>query len=165
MNSINKDKDGREYEKLNQYVTFSIGRGTYGIDTGKVREIVGMTEIVEVPNTLPFMKGVIDLRGIVVPLIDIRIRFNMDVVDYNKNTVIIIVEIEDRLNGIIVDSVSDVMEMSLADIQNTPQFSEDIERKAVSGIGKKGDELIVILNVDSILSVEEMKTIDEVIGV
>jgi len=162
MKSVNKGS--LEFEKPNQYVTFYIGKGIYGIETKKIREITSMTEIIKVPNTLPFMKGVIDLRGTVVPLVDIRIRFNMDIIDYGKDTVIIIIEIEDRLAGIIVDSVSDVIEMSLADIQNIPQFNADIDRDSVSGIGKKGDDLIVVLDVASILSVEEMKTIDDVIS-
>jgi len=142
-----------------QYVTFSIGEEMYGVDVIRAQEVLNMISITHVPNTMPFMKGVIDLRGKIVPLIDMRIKFRLDEKEYDQNTVIIIVEVRGLLVGLIVDSVSDVINMTVDDIQNTPHFSVEIDKDAVIGISRHSDKLVIILDVDKILTVAELDSI------
>ncbi|HPV42161.1 MAG TPA: chemotaxis protein CheW [Spirochaetota bacterium] len=144
-----------------QYVTFYIKNEIYGVPVMKVQEIIGMTKITAMPNSLPFMKGVIDLRGAVVPVIDLRLKFEMEQAEYNNFTVIIIVEVKDRLVGMIVDSVSDVLSIPVHSIQETPSFSAKINTEYMQGIGQKDDTLVIILDVDRILTTAEFEIINE----
>ena len=146
-----------------QCVTFLIGKETYGVDVMQAKEIMYLMEITEVPNTSPFMKGVIDLRGLIVPLVDTRIKFKLEPKEYNEDTVIIILELKDRLIGIIVDSVSDVLSLSTDEIQDPEHFSNEIENDYVSGIAKIDEKLIIILDVNKIFSMEELNkmTVDD----
>ena len=146
-----------------QCVTFLVGNEIYGVDVMQAKEILYLIEITEVPNTLPFMKGVIDLRGLIVPLVDTRIKFNLEPREYNEDTVIIILELKNRLIGIIVDSVSDVLNISTDEIQDPEHFSNEIENDYVCGIVKIEDKLIIILDVNKIFSKEELHkmTVDE----
>ncbi|MBP7735241.1 MAG: chemotaxis protein CheW [Spirochaetes bacterium] len=144
-----------------QYVTFFIKNEIYGVPVMKVQEIIGMTRITSMPNTLPFMKGVIDLRGAVVPVIDLRLKFDMEQAEYNNFTVIIIVEVKDRLVGMIVDSVSDVLSIPVKSIQETPSFSAKINTEYMQGIGQRDDTLVIILDVDKILTSAEFEIINE----
>ncbi len=147
-------------EEESQFVTFMIGGETYGVAVLKVQEIIGMTQITHVPNTMVFMKGVINLRGSVVPVVDMRIKFGMEERSYDAFTVIIIVEVRERMIGMIVDSVSDVIGIPVKSIQDTPHFSARIETDFISGIGQVEDKLVIILDVDRILSSEEMSEMD-----
>lgn len=144
-----------------QYVTFYIRNEIYGVPVMKVQEIIGMTKITAMPNSLPFMKGVIDLRGAVVPVIDMRIKFELEKAEYNNFTVIIIVEVKDRLVGMIVDSVADVLSIPVKSIQETPSFSAKINTDYMHGIGQKDDLLVIILDVDRILTSAEFEMINE----
>lgn len=162
-----KDTEGRTLRKEevivkeeHQHVTFLIGNETYGVGVEKVKEIIGMTDITHVPNTAYFMEGVINLRGSVVPVVDMRKKFNMQVRAYDSFTVIIIVEVKDRLIGMIVDSVSDVVNIPVSTIQSTPHFTAEIKTDFIKGIGQINDTLIIILDIDLILSEEEIKSIE-----
>jgi purine-binding chemotaxis protein CheW len=154
----NSVKEG-DHEELQQFVTFSIGSEIYGVDVLNVHEIIGITDITYVPNSLPFMKGVINLRGNVVPVVDLRIKFRMEEREYDQTTVIIIVEVKHRSIGMIVDAVSDVIDISVTSIQDTPHFSASIETDYIKNIGRKDDQLVIILEVDKILTMEELETI------
>lgn len=143
-----------------QYVTFVIGEENYGVDVLKVQEIIGMTQITHVPNTMNYMKGVINLRGAVVPVVDTRVKFNMEEKEYDAFTVIIIVEVKTRSIGIIVDSVSDVVSIPISGIQDTPHFSAKIETDFISGIGQIEEKLIIILDMDRILSKVDVDKMD-----
>lgn len=147
-------------DEVKQHVTFVIGEETYGVEVLRVQEIIGMTQITHVPNSMAFMKGVINLRGSVVPVVDMRLKFAMEERPYDVFTVIIIVEVRDRMIGMIVDSVSDVVSIPIKSIQDTPHFSARIETDFISGIGQVDDKLVIILDVDRILSADEMKEID-----
>ena len=149
-----------EHAEEEQHVTFLIGEETYGVGVLKVQEIIGMTDITHVPNTVHFMEGVINLRGSVVPVVDMRKKFRMKEREYDKYTVIIIVEVKERLIGMIVDSVSDVVNIPVSCIQSTPHFTAKIETDFIKGIGQIDNNLIIILDVDSILSEDELKNID-----
>ncbi len=144
----------------NQYVTFMIEDEVYGVDVQKVHEIIGMTRITKVPNSMIFMKGMIDLRGRVVPVVDMRLKFNMEEKEYNEMTVILIVEVMSKLIGMVVDTVSDVIGLKEEDIQETPHFSTKIDTDYIRGIGRSDDKLIIILDVDRILTSEELEKIE-----
>ncbi|HDP79503.1 MAG TPA: purine-binding chemotaxis protein CheW [Spirochaetes bacterium] len=144
-----------------QHVTFMIGSETYGVEVLQVQEIIGMTGITHVPNTRDFMKGVINLRGMVVPVIDMRIKFTMPEKEYDSFTVIIIVEVSGRMVGMIVDSVSDVISIPVKGIQDTPHFSSRIETDFIKGIGQVEENLVIILDINKILTDEEIHEIDE----
>jgi len=152
---------GTDSDHSAQYVTFIIGEETYGVEVLKVHEIIGMTKITCIPNTMHFMKGMINLREFVVPVVDMRLKFGMQEKEYDNNTVILIVELKDKLVGMIVDSVSEVIELPIKSIQETPQFSTSIETNYIEGIGKREEELIIILDVDRILSSEELDEISQ----
>ncbi len=155
-NLLYKGIDGDKSANTSQYVTFSIGDEFYGVNATKVHEIIGMTKITHVPNSMNYMKGIINLRGSVVPVVDMRLKFVMEEIAYSEQTIIIIVEIKGRLFGMIVDSVSDVIAISENSIQDTPHFSTKIETDFISGIGNKNDQLIIMLDVDRILTNEEI---------
>lgn len=157
---MQKEKEMNTVE-IKQYVTFIIGEETYGVNVLSVQDIIGMTQITPVPNTLTFMKGVINLRGAVVPVIDLRKKFNMVNRDYDSFTVIIIVEVKDVKIGMIVDSVADVVGLPVTSIQDTPHFSSKIETNFIEGIGQLENNLIIILNVEKILSVDELDTLEK----
>jgi purine-binding chemotaxis protein CheW len=151
----------KEDYKLNrQYVTFSIKDEMFGIDVRRAQEVMNLPVITKVPNTMTFMKGVIDLRGKIIPLIDMRIKFRIEEKAYDQKTVIIIIDVKRVVCGIIVDSVSDVVDMSLNDVQHTPHFAMDIDRDSVFGIGKIGEELVIVLDVDKLLTDEELLLIE-----
>jgi len=144
-----------------QHVTFLIGEETYGVEVLKVQEIIGMTQITHVPNTMTYMKGVINLRGSVVAVVDMRLKFAMQERDYDSFTVIIIVEVRDRMIGMIVDAVSDVVSIPVKGIQDTPHFSARIETDFIKGIGQVDDKLVIILDVDKILTSDELNEIEK----
>ena len=146
----------------NKFVTFSIGEEVYGVDVKKVQEIIGMTQITHVPNTISFIKGVINLRGAVVPVIDMRLKFKMSSRDYDAFTVIIIVEVKERLIGMIVDTVADVADIPLETIQDTPHFTSKIETHFIRGIGKTESGLVIILDVESILTADEVVSLETI---
>ncbi|MGL4370628.1 MAG: chemotaxis protein CheW [Spirochaetota bacterium] len=147
-------------DDTNQFVTFSIGNEFYGVEVLRVQEIIGMTQVTHVPNAVSFMKGVINLRGAVVPVIDLRIKFHMNEKEYDAFTVIIIVEVSGKLVGMIVDTVSDVANIPLSAIQDTPHFTAQISTDFIKGIGQLEDKLVIILDVEKILTADEMKIVE-----
>ena len=156
INQQNKQTAKVEDVSSRQYVTFSIKDELYGIDVRRAQEVMNIPQITRVPNTMPFMKGVIDLRGKIIPLIDMRIKFKIEEKPYDNKTVIIIIDVKRVICGVIVDSVSDVANMSLNDVQHTPHFASEVDKDAVYGIGKIGDKLVIVLDVDKLLSDDEL---------
>ncbi|MCX8123260.1 MAG: chemotaxis protein CheW [Spirochaetes bacterium] len=159
MNIENTTIEKADTAMAEQFVTFVIGNETYGIEVLKVQEIIGMTHITHVPNTLPFMKGVINLRGSVVPVIDMRKKIGMEEMEYNAFTVIIITEVKGKLIGMIVDSVQDVVTIPVNKIQDTIHFTAHISTDYIKGIGQIDDNLVIILDVDKLLTSEELANI------
>jgi len=156
LNQQNKQTVKKEDLSNRQYVTFSIKDELYGIDVRRAQEVMNIPPITKVPGTMPFMKGVIDLRGKIIPLIDMRIKFKIEEKAYDQKTVIIIIDVKKIICGIIVDSVSDVINMSINDVQHTPHFASEIDKDSVFGIGKIGEKLVIVLDVDKILTDEEL---------
>lgn len=136
----------------NQFLTFCLGDELYGIDIHRVKEIKGYTAITKIPNMPSHIKGVLNLRGTIVPIVELRTAFGMPTIDYTAFTVIILVMVRDRTLGLVVDSVSDVVRMSQKDIQGSPDFGAKVDVKFLSGIGKSGDKLVALLNIDQLLT-------------
>ena len=148
-------------EKL---LTFSLGNEGYGVSILKVKEIIGMMHITPVPQTSSFVKGVINLRGKIIPVMDLRLKFGMEEKDYNERTCIIVVEInfknEQRLLGVVVDTVSEVVNITPEQIDPPPQYSCG-DGDFITGIGKLKDRVVIIINLDKIfMSDEVMKLLE-----
>jgi purine-binding chemotaxis protein CheW len=143
-----------------QYVTFTLEGEEYGVEVLKVQEIIGYQGFTRVPSVPSFVKGVINLRGLVVPVVDLRLKFSMDEKDYDKFTVILIMEVGDRTIGAIVDSVSDVLTLDNEDVQATPDFSSGISVDFISGMGRLGDKIIIMLDIDKVLNVGDLNLQD-----
>lgn len=140
----------------NQFLTFNLGEELYGVDILRVQEIKGYTAVTKIPNTPPHIKGVLNLRGTIVPIVELRTKFGMPTIDYTAFTVIIVVVVRDKVMGLVVDAVSDVLNIDRKDIQMTPQFGARVDVSFVNGIGKSGDKLVALLDMDRLLAVEDM---------
>ncbi|OKY76283.1 MAG: chemotaxis protein CheW [Desulfobulbaceae bacterium DB1] len=138
-----------------KYLTFDLGREEYGIGILKVREIIGLMEITAVPHTPRYIKGVINLRGSVIPVLDLRLKFNMDSQEYNERTCIIVVEVQGEsgvlLVGMIVDSVSEVLNIVESEIEPPPSFGGDLETGNFLGMAKIKGRVKILLDVDEVI--------------
>jgi purine-binding chemotaxis protein CheW len=135
-----------------QFLTFNLGDELYGVDILRVQEIKGYTAVTKIPNTPPHIKGVLNLRGTIVPIVELRTKFTMPVIDYTAFTVIIVVVVRDKVMGLVVDSVSDVLTIDKQDIQPPPQFGAKVDVSFLNGIGKSSDKLVALLDMDRLLS-------------
>jgi len=149
--------------KTGKYLTFSLESEEYGIGILKVKEIIGMLPITSVPRTPKFVKGVINLRGKVIPVIDLRSKFDMKSTSYNDRTCIIVVEIDASqstvLIGIVVDTVSEVLNIKEEDIEETPAFGTKLDTRYILGMAKQEGGVKILLNIDKVLSSDEMTAI------
>ena len=138
-----------------KYLTFSLAGEEYGIGILKVREIIGMMTVTPVPQTPEFVKGVINLRGKVIPVIDLRVRFGLDAASYTERTCIIVVEIHGETGsvpmGIVVDAVSEVLNIRGADIENTPTFGVKLNTDFILGMAKTDGGVKILLDIDKVL--------------
>lgn len=146
----------------NQFLTFQLGDELYGVDILRVQEIKGYTTVTKIPNTPSYIKGVMNLRGTIVPIIELRASFGMENIDYTMLTVIVVVVVQDRIMGLVVDSVSDVLNISKKDIQAPPEFGSKVDVSCINGIAKCGDKLVVLLNIDRLLTEGEVQVADAV---
>ncbi|MBN1500054.1 MAG: purine-binding chemotaxis protein CheW [Spirochaetes bacterium] len=156
--SVNTEKKARTY------VTLSIGNELYAIDVMKVNTVSGLCEIRPVPNSKDFMKGVITVQDMIVPVIDMRKRFNLADTGVTKRTSIAIVSVKNRLIGLLVDAVSDVMDLEEMSVQDTPHFNNEIDEDCIEGISRVNDRLVVILNTDKIVSIDEIEKLSSEIN-
>lgn len=139
-----------------KYLTFVLNHEEYGLEILKVREIIGLMEITPVPQTPAFIKGIINLRGKVIPVIDLRLKFGMPEAEYTKETCIIVVNIDNRLMGIIVDTVSEVLDINAKDIEPAPSLGSSIKTDFILGMGKIKGKVKILLGIDKVLSLEEL---------
>lgn len=154
---MSKESDGMTVgEKSGQYVTFILGEEEYGVEILKVQEIIGITPVTKVPYLPVFVKGVINLRGIVVPVIDLRLRFNLDMADYTDHTCVIIVKMGEKVTGMIVDTVSEVVDIPEEMVEPPPSFNSSINADFIQGMGKMDNKLVILLNVDRLLTDAEI---------
>ena len=145
-----------------KYLTFRLTKEEYGIEILKVREIFGMQEITSVPGVPEYVKGVINLRGRIIPVIDLRLKFGFEEAEYNKETCIIVVSINEILVGIIVDTVSEVVDIPGDDIEQSPSFGAETPTEYLLGMGKVKEHVVILLNVEKVFSVQEISSIGAV---
>jgi purine-binding chemotaxis protein CheW len=142
-----------------KYLTFSLSREEFGIEIRKIKEIIGMMTITSVPQTPGFVKGVINLRGKVIPVIDLRLRFGMEPAEYADRTCIIVVEMQNRTGvmvGLVVDSVSEVANIKGQDIEDTPLFGNNLNTDYILGMAKIQGSVKILLDIDRVLSTVDM---------
>ncbi|MCE5241811.1 MAG: chemotaxis protein CheW [Syntrophobacteraceae bacterium] len=149
-----------------KYLTFSLGGEEYGIGILKIKEIIGMIRITPMPQTPEYVKGVVNLRGKVIPVIDLRLRFSMPPMEYAERTCIIVVEIQAQgkmvILGIVVDSVSEVLSIRAEDIADTPTFGTGLKTDFILGMAKMGGGVKILLDIDKVLSSDEVISLDRV---
>jgi len=140
-----------------QYLTFTLEDEVFAVDIDQVREVLEVSTLTKMPQTPDFMCGVINLRGKVVPVVDMRIKFGMDKGDRTVNTCIIILEVrEEVVIGTLVDSVKEVVELAPETIEPPPQIGTGVETKFLKGMGKQGDRFIIILDINQVFSQEDL---------
>lgn len=146
-----------------KYLTFSLASEEFGIPILKVKEIIGMMPVTSVPQVPTFVKGVINLRGKVIPVIDLRLKFGLEEIDYTERTCIIVVEIASEAGtlptGVIVDSVSEVIAIKEQDIEDTPEFGTALDTASILGMAKKDNEIKILLDIDAVVSTIEIDSI------
>ncbi|MBW2568440.1 MAG: purine-binding chemotaxis protein CheW [Deltaproteobacteria bacterium] len=143
-----------------QYVVFSINQQVFGIEISKIKEVLSYRKITPLPQVEGFVRGIINLRGAVIPVFDLREKFNLPAKEYTKFHVIIVVEIAGRVMGVIVDEISDVLEIFPEEFQTTGNLPSNLRREYLKGVGKKQDEMIILLDIDRLLSPEELELVD-----
>jgi len=152
-------------DKEGKYLTFTLAEEEYGIGILKIKEIIGMLPITSVPQTPDFVKGVINLRGKVIPVMDLRLRFGMPSIDYTERTCIIVVEIAGStgtvLIGIVVDAVSEVLNIKGDDIEKTPTFGTKLNTDYILGMAKMEGGVKILLHIDRVLSNDELSQLSE----
>ena len=149
----------RQDDELLQLVTFSIGEEEFGVDILKVQEIIRTMEITKVPRAPEFVEGVINLRGKVIPIIDLRRRFGLQARGHDKDTRIIVIELNSMIVGFVVDSVSEVLRIPASTVEPPPPVVAGLESEYISGVGKLEDRLLILLDLDMLLSHEDMQAI------
>ncbi|MEW6184194.1 MAG: chemotaxis protein CheW [Thermodesulfobacteriota bacterium] len=151
-------------DREGKYLTFSLAGEEYGIVILKVKEIIGMMPVTPVPKTPTYVKGVINLRGKVIPVADLRLKFDMEESDYTERTCIIVVEIKDGpghvLMGIVVDSVSEVLNIRAGEIEDTPAFGTRMDTDYILGMAKTGGGVKILLDIDKVFGGEEILDLD-----
>ena len=147
-------------DKAGKYLTFALGKEQYGLEILKVREIIGYMDITAVPQTPGYVKGVINLRGQVIPVIELRAKFGMDTAEITEQTCIIVCEIQSGKRnfstGIVVDNVEEVLDIDGQDIEESPQFGSTVDTSFILGMGKIGDTVKILLDIDKVLAGDDL---------
>jgi purine-binding chemotaxis protein CheW len=139
-----------------EYLTFRLDREEYGIDILKVQEIRGYEPPTRIANAPHFIKGVVNLRGTIIPIVDMRLRFNCEKAEYNGFTVVIILNLKARVVGIVVDSVSDVMQLGEEHKRSAPDLDSVIDNSCIDGLGAVGDRMLILLDIEKMMAAPEM---------
>ena len=143
-----------------EYLTFTLGAEEYGIDILKVQEIRGYDMVTKIANAPPFIKGVINLRGVIVPIVDLRIKFNLGSETYDQFTVVIILNIGKRVMGVVVDGVSDVIQLSSDNLRPAPEFGSALNILYILGLGTVEERMIIVVDIERLMSSQEMSLVE-----
>jgi purine-binding chemotaxis protein CheW len=138
--------------RAREYLTFRLGNEEYGIDILRVQEIRGYEPPTRIANAPAFIKGVVNLRGVIVPIVDLRMRFGCERVDYNDFTVSVVLNIGQRVIGAVVDSVSDVLEIAPESVKAAPEIQSAIDSRFITGIGQVGERMLILLDIESLIT-------------
>ena len=152
-----------EDTQKDRYLTFNLSDESYGVEIRYVTEIIGVQSITEIPEFPEYAKGIINLRGKIIPVIDVRLRFNKEEKEYNDRTCIIVVDINEVSVGLIVDTVDEVLNIPEEDVENPPIIKGGAENRFVKHIGKIGDKVKLLLDCEKLLTEEDLDTVSQVI--
>ncbi|WP_018151823.1 chemotaxis protein CheW [Leeia oryzae] len=144
----------------NEYLVFTLGKEEYGIDILKVQEIRGYDTVTSIANSPEFIKGVINLRGTIVPIVDLRIKFQMGSVTYNQFTVVIILNVASRVVGIVVDGVSDVITLGAEQVRPAPEFGATLNTEYIQGLGTVEERMIILTDIEKLMTSSEMMLVE-----
>ncbi len=156
------NQDSTKAGSTNEYLTFVLGDESYGIDILKVQEIRGYDAVTKIANTPDFIKGVVNLRGLIVPIVDLRIKFNLSNVAYNELTVVIILSLGGRVVGMVVDGVSDVMNLQASQISSVPDIVSSIDTKYITGLATVDEKMFILVDIEQLMNSQEMELVDAV---
>jgi purine-binding chemotaxis protein CheW len=159
MSHQHLDGRGESTEATSQYLTFALGQEEYGIDILRVQEIKGFSAVTPIPNSPAYVKGVMNLRGTVVPIFDLRLKFGMESQAYDRFTVIVVVNVGERIVGLVVDAVSDVLDIGNDSIEPAPDLGASIDTSVLQGIARNQDRLISLLAIDQVVGTDHVTTI------
>ena len=166
--SINIENDimGQTDSDAEQFLTFVLAGEEYGVDILRVQEIKGWDAVTQIPNTPEYIRGVINLRGTIVPIIDMRIRFNLEQMEYGPTTVVIVLKVENgdqsRTMGIVVDGVSDTYNIPEEALKPAPDFGSSVDTDFVQGLATIEEKMVIILNIDKMLNSNELASLDSI---
>lgn len=146
-----------------EFLTFTLGAEEYGMDILKVQEIRGYDAVTAIANTPPFIKGVINLRGIIVPIVDLRIKFNLGKIDYDQFTVVIILNLGTRVVGVVVDSVSDVLTLTHEQIKAAPALSTGLDTRYIIGLGTVEERMLILVDIEKLMTSRDMELVEEAV--
>ncbi len=154
---------GQQLETGHETLVFALGQEEYGIDILKVQEIRGYDAVTTIANSPPFLKGVINLRGTIVPIVDMRIKFNLGKVEYDQFTVVIILNVAKRVVGMVVDAVSDVITLLPEQIKPAPEFGSALKTEYINGLGTVDSRMIIMVDIEKLMTSQEMELVDAAI--
>jgi len=143
-----------------EFLTFRLGAEEYGIDILKVQEIRSYEQPTRIANAPAFIKGVVNLRGVIVPIVDLRVKLNCESVDYNSFTVVIVLNVKGRVVGAVVDSVSDVLELGAGTIKQAPEMHTSMDTSFITGIGSVNDRMLILMDIEGLMSSADMGLIN-----
>ena len=144
-----------------EFLTFRLGAEEYGIDILRVQEIRSYEAPTRIANAPPFIKGVVNLRGVIVPIVDLRLKLGCEAVEYNEFTVVIVLNVAGRVVGAVVDSVSDVLELSNDAVKPAPELASSVDTSFITGIGNVGDRMLILMDIEAFMSSPDMCLISE----
>jgi purine-binding chemotaxis protein CheW len=144
----------------NEFLTFTLGKEEYGMPILNVQEIRGYDAVTQLANTPDFIKGVVNLRGIIVPIIDMRIKFHLGQAEYNELTVVIILNVAQRVIGMVVDGVSDVITLNADQIKLAPEFGSAIDTKYVMGLGAIDERMLILVDIERLMTSQDMELVE-----
>jgi purine-binding chemotaxis protein CheW len=158
QNNLQTD-DSRSFERnlAGKYLTFQLGDENYGCPIGPIDDIIEMQETTSVPQTRDYVEGVINLRGTVIPVINLRQKFNMPFKEHDRETVIIVVDLDGLKTGLIVDKVAEVTEVSDNQVQDAPSMGQEIDSRFIAGMGKLDERVLILLDLEHVLKEEELE--------
>ena len=154
-------EETEQTEQLDEYLTFYLADEEYGVDILRVQELRGWESVTRIPSSPDYVKGVVNLRGAIVPIIDLRTRFNLPQTEYTSTTVIVVLSVQsvdsdnEKIMGVVVDAISDVVNAKTSDIQATPEFDSSIEIEYIKGLAASDDKMIMLVDVDKLLDIKQ----------
>lgn len=159
------DQGQAAQEEAAQFLTFVLGEELYGVDILRVQEIMGWNPVTRIPNTPEYLRGVLNLRGSIVPILDLRMRFDMEQADYTPTTVVIVLSVqqgnEERTLGVVVDGVSDVINVPAENIKPAPDFGTAVNTEFIDGLATVEEQMVMLLDIDKLLSIEELEQLEQ----